>query len=296
MRGIFNLSRPRMGITRMSATVAAIVMLVASTTVAVSNDVRATPIKDAAARADFIARSEIQSAVANVSDLKNTIENRSDTPLSVDWERGGITCLGRHQIGPHESQESAKSQIIAAAPISSEVKYGVRRQYTGLADVFTQTSAAPSGSLEASFYRKGRDGGISQRFALTSGIDGKGTVSTLSLESPDRTIIAVPMALGALLRDDPQLAAAGWRVAGTVPASQVALSDGTFGDIAVQRLGASVVLITPNVGAPKLTVRISGTGWSPRPLVLAAYDPDRTGLVAFTVNVFIPAARGGGVR
>ncbi len=263
---------------------------------------RETPIANAAAGADFVARSAIAPMTAGVSVVTNSVENRSNTPLAIDWERGGIYCAGRSQILPHETQKGANSgsQLINATAVPSDVKYGVLLQYPGLADVFIQPGTTPtSDHLESSFYRQRPDGAVAMRFAVTSDLEGG--AASFSLEAPSNQIVAVPLALGALLRDNAQLAASGWRVIGTIDAAQIALADGTFGNIARQRLGTTGVLqiapIAAGAGAaPKLSVRLSGSGWAPRRIFLAAYDPDRTGIVAFAVGVFVPVGRGGAAR
>jgi hypothetical protein len=264
--------------------------------------IQRTQVVDVATKADFVAVSRVDEMTATTSRLSNAIENHADIPLSVEWPDGGIFCSGYWQIPPHASQNGRSNGSFVYNPkaSTSELRYGGLHQYPHSALVYVEQPATSAADhFESEYDRRlpnvgpsRRPGDVSDRIRVDSRIVDGGRSAALELEMPSGSVIGVPVAIGAALRDALTKAGQDWRALETVGAEKFAGNDKRFLDVARTLLGTDGVLQLVTPGAPggtaKLALTIPGTGWTPRRVFFAVTNADRAGVLAFAVNVFVP--------
>jgi hypothetical protein len=265
-----------------------------------------TEVLDPATKADFVAISQVEPRTATTSRLSNAIENHAEIPLSVEWPDGGIFCSGYWQIPPHATQNGRNNGSFVYNPkaSTSELHYGALHQYPHSALVYVEQPAASAADhFESEYDRRLPDvgpsprGDGSDRIRVDSRIVEGGRAAALELEMPSGSVIGVPVAIGAALREALTKAGQDWRALETVGAEKFAGNDKRFVEVARTLLGADGVLqlVTPAApgGTAKLALTIPGSGWTPHRMFFAVTNADRTGVLAFAVNVFVPGGTPG---
>jgi hypothetical protein len=250
-----------------------------------------TPIVDAAAGADFIARSEVDPSSSGAFRLTNTIRNRATTPLAVHWPAGGFYCAGSHQIprGATQYGTNTGDWILNPTPVPSDVKYGAKHQYQRKADVFIEPKAPESAQVSQSeYYLEDEGRRRTRRILVTARRDGEGAM-TLSLEMPGGMLLAVPLPLADPLRQAAEFKTGAWKDLDVVSPSELVPPIETFGGVATQLFGPEVHLISSTVPVgrtTRITARQSNVAAVPRPVYFALIDQQRTSVTAFRAFVF----------
>lgn len=95
-------------------------------------------VEKSAAGVDFSYHSQVDKTSDNKFVLTNYIKNNSSSPLSVQWDEGGITCVGAGQLPPTYTDYGKESGGIVEKPatIRSVIKYGVKLDYSAPAEVY----------------------------------------------------------------------------------------------------------------------------------------------------------------
>jgi hypothetical protein len=257
-----------------------------------------TPIVDAAAGADFIARSEVAPGSSGTFKLTNTIRNRAATPLAVHWPDGGFYCAGSHQIPPGATQYGTNTGdwILNPTVVPSDVKYGAKHQYQRKADVYIEPKAPGSAQAsEAEYYLEDEGKRRTRRILVTARRDDG--VMTLSLDVPGGMLLAVPLPLAGVLLQAPELKTGAWKDLDVVSPAELAPKIETFGGVAAQLFGTGAHLISSTVPVgrtTRITLRQSNVPAVPRPVYFALIDQQRTSVMAFRAFVFAqPLGRAG---
>src|SRR5207245_938930 len=165
-------------------------------------------------------------------------------PLSVEWKKAGILCVGFFQLGSGETDHGSYTGRVIENParVDSTINYGVNLQYPAQAQVYVDPNDRADTKVDSAtnvstteYMRKAVDGSTRFSIAVTSSVSGDS--SELSFRIVGGLSLAVPMKLGGELKARPEiLANTRWKIGEVANLAQFGLRDGSYREVATDWL------------------------------------------------------------
>lgn len=265
---------------------------------ALSQDLHEDRVRNPSVGVDFIHHSERRKISGDQFRLINFIRNDSSDPLSVEWTKGGITCVGTYMLkGCFTAEGKENGRIVENPPaINSDIKYGVKLNYSAAAKVYINPQPvamkSPTGNegyFEKTYEIRNAENETVLSIRVISKLkDRKTSELTFSVDG------GLSIALGMEANDKPP-PKEGWSFGQTKTFQELRFVNESNKQALMELFETSGNKVPDHWRVIEnwkehidLEGVIVGSDMTLKRITILGYSPDREGFVAFTANVYVP--------
>jgi hypothetical protein len=262
-------------------------------------------IQDSGNNADFTYHSHVENISDNKMRIVNYIKNNSaDTPLSIQWDDGGILCTGFYQIKPGATQDK---KSIAQEPYAfdhSVMKYGNALQYSTEGRCYVDGQArqqAKAQTIVSEYERQDESGTKLFRIEVASTLNEDTRSASISFRIVGGSNLILPSRIGTEIKGFSNIQGDGrWELTKTNSLNEISMKDELDRKVSVEWLnrtpklksmgtGSDFVVLKNRVrGSNEIMLPITGVNWGVERVYLIAFMPNQSGVFGLTADVFLP--------